>query len=386
MKVLIRDKATLDSISSPALKAYLLAQGWNIQETITDKAVILAKTGTDKQLLLPIRENLGDYGLRVSELLNTLADFEDRSQLSLLNDINRASFDVIRVRMSESIENDSMPLSTVGDICNEMRKMLLAAARSARESKTVYGHKKFPDASNSNYVEKIRMGQTEHGSFVFTFLSPITPKSENISKDLAGEIPEPDPFERVATETLLKGIIATKNATSALSKGKIPIEDPVQDGVSANLCNAISKITEKAKTTEFSMTWAKTRPVTNFHAPNAVSFNRDEAKIIADWADTFRKPESYSDSETISRERITGWVYQLQQKDRQDEEGTIHITTTIEGQPKKLKVRLSEQDYAKAVQAHGGRNLISIEADVSRTENKLELKNPGDLKILAYDS
>ena len=380
MKVLIRDKATLDSISSLALKSYLLAQGWNTQETITDKAVILAKTGTDKQLLLPIRENLGDYGLRVSELLNTLADFENRSQLSLLDDINRVSFDVIRVRMSENIENDSMPLSTVRDICNEMRNMLLAAACSALEPKKVYGPRKFDEASN--YVDKVRMGQTEHGSFVFTFLSPITPKSENISKDLAGEIPEVDPFERMTTKTLLKGIIATKNATSALSKGKMPIKDAEQYGVSANLCDAISNITEKAKTTEFSMTWAKNRPVTNFHTPNAVSFNQDEAKIIANWADTFRKSESYSDSETISRERITGWVYQLQQKDRQDEEGTIHITTTIEGQPKKLKVRLSEQDYAKAVQAHGGRNLISIEADVSRTENKLELKNPGDLAIL----
>ena len=88
MPYFIRDKETLDNIDCLKLKDYLLEGGWTIQETIEDKAVILSKVGIYKQLLLPIRQNLGDYGLRLSELLATLSDIEDRSQYSILDDIN----------------------------------------------------------------------------------------------------------------------------------------------------------------------------------------------------------------------------------------------------------------------------------------------------------
>ena len=70
--------------------AYLLGKGWLVTDTIGDKAEVFCITddhGESWEVLVPLRANLGDYARRMQEILATLAAFEDRSELAVLNDV-----------------------------------------------------------------------------------------------------------------------------------------------------------------------------------------------------------------------------------------------------------------------------------------------------------
>lgn len=381
MKTIVTDRSLIEAISSLELKAYLLAQGWSVVDKIKDKAIILNKEGSNEELVLPIRRDLGDFTLRLSELLKSLSDFEQRSMLSLIDDINKSGVDVIRVRMTEGTEDGSIPLSATADVFSNSREMLLAAACSAQQPKRIYGSRKTEEALS--YLDKVRVGQTEYGSFILTFLSPVAPKlSSNQATLFADMEVDDDPFERLATKTLLKGLNAAKNAAvSALSDGGMAgFEESVSQGVSANLCDAIANIVNKAGKAEISMTWAKTRPVPRQIAKEVVSFDRQIVEVIGEAARNFRLLEPQLN------QQIQGWVYKLRQEQSADPEGTIGISTIINDKPKKLKVVLTQDDYQKATQAHMDRKLVSLGGDLFLQGKATELRNPRNLVVMDQDN
>lgn len=72
------------------VRAYLLGKGWRVTDQLEDKAEVFCITddqGHSWDLLVPLRANLGDYARRVREILATLAAFEDRSELTVLDDL-----------------------------------------------------------------------------------------------------------------------------------------------------------------------------------------------------------------------------------------------------------------------------------------------------------
>lgn len=378
MKAIVTDRNIIETISSLELKAYLLAQGWSVADKIKDKAIILTKDNSE--LILPTRRDLGDFVLRLSELLKALSDIEQRSMISLIDDINKSGVDVIRVRMIEDTEDGSIPLSTTADVFENAKEMLLAAACAAQQPKKIYGSRKTEEALN--YLDKVRVGQTEHGSFILTFLSPVAPKLSSIQESLFPDMEiDDDPFERLTTKTLIKGLNAAKNAAiSALSDGDMAkFEESISYGVSANLCDAVANIVNKAGKAEISLTWAKTRPVLKQIVKETVAFDRQIVEVISEAARNFRL------SEPQLNLQIAGWVYKLRQEQSGDPEGTIGISAVINDKPKKLKVVLSESDYQKATRAHMDRKLISLEGDLFLQGKSAELRNPRNLVIVDQD-
>ncbi|MDD3287654.1 MAG: hypothetical protein PHX43_01430 [Alphaproteobacteria bacterium] len=379
MKTIITDRAVLEEISSLELKAYLVAQGWMTAEKIKDKALVLTKEGLGTELILPLRKDLGDFVLRMSELLSTVSEIENRSMLSLIDDINKSGVDVLRVRMTEGTADGTIPLSATTDVFYNSREMLLAAACAAKRPSKVFGTKKSEEAYD--YLKKVRVGQTEYGSFILTFLSPVAPKLTPDQPTFDGMEVEEDPFERLTTKTLLRGLNAAKDAAiGALSDGGIAaFENAVSFGVSANLCDAISNIVNSAGKAEISLTWAKTRPVLKQTMKNVVSFDRQTVEVIAEAARNFRR------SEPLLNQPITGWVYQLRQEQSGDPEGTIRISTTINEKPRKLKITLSTEDYHQAAVAHNSGKHISLEGDLYLQGKATELRNPRNLVVIDQD-
>ena len=380
MKAIVTDREIIESLSSLELKAYLLAQGWQSVDKIKDKALILTKAGFSQELILPIRRDLGDFALRLSELIHSLSDIENRSELSIIEDINKSGVDVVRVRMTEGTADGSISLAATSDIFYNTREMLLAAACAAQQPKKVYGSRKSEEALR--YLDKVRVGQTEHGSFVLTFLSPVAPKLSSPSTMLFEDMePEDEPFERQTTKTLMQSLNATKAAAiGALSEGGLELfENAIPLGVSANLCDAITNIVEKAGRAEVSLTWAKTRPQPKQITKNVVSFDRQDAEVIGEAARNFRL------FEPIINQNITGWVYKLTQETNGDPKGTIGITAPIDGKLRKLKAILSDNDYQKAVSAHGNKNLLTLEGDLYIRGKNTEILNPRNILVIEQD-
>jgi hypothetical protein len=113
MNVLLRDREPFEQLDPVEVAAYLRSEGWREVEYQPDRLSVWATpvNGERLELLLLLRRSLGDYVLRMAEVVGTLAAKEERSRLEVLADLQAAGADVIRVRFrhAEAIDG-TIPL------------------------------------------------------------------------------------------------------------------------------------------------------------------------------------------------------------------------------------------------------------------------------------
>ena len=215
MRVSIRDKDPLIEISPAALSAYARAAGWRRTDSYGNSSDVYVSDHWP-EIILPRTQRLGDYAKVVSQLIEIFADAADTDDLSLYRDLVTADRDVIRVRAAEGSDG-AVPVSNGIDLVCGARDMILAAACSLRDPRPVYRAGANKEAMD--YVQNIRMGQTEQGSFVVTLLTPVVspPMQPPLSLDLAGN---DDPTDRKMTKRLASALRATRQATEKVVRGE----------------------------------------------------------------------------------------------------------------------------------------------------------------------
>jgi hypothetical protein len=243
MRAIISDLDTLRSLKPLELVQYLRAKGWQQGGDLGTKATLWVRAdGGADEIVLPKRRDFGDFDLRMSEVLKTLAKTETRSQLDILRDVQTTSADLVRLRApARDAVDGSMPIEAAVSFVESARDLMLAAACAAIDKRSYFATRKAQQATD--YLQRVRMGQTERGSFVLTILSPVPPTLKSEQSALFPVEP-PDPYERTVTRTLARSLSAVSAAaeTAAAQGDMQPFIDAVQWGVSANLCEAIVRI------------------------------------------------------------------------------------------------------------------------------------------------
>lgn len=175
MNIQVRSRDSFASLSPLDLRAYLLARGWTEEDRLGDKALVLARqvAGEGFEILLPLREDLGDFVSRMAEAVHLLAQVEQRSETSILADLSLAGCDVVRVRAADAADYGTIGLIGGVTLYTQARELLLAAACAANAPRPVF-HNRKPQVA-LDYLGNVRMGQTERGSYVATLLSPVDP-------------------------------------------------------------------------------------------------------------------------------------------------------------------------------------------------------------------
>ena len=87
MEVAVQDSATLRALKPLELASYLRAKGWRQEADLAGKGslwLLQGPNGAEFDVTLPAKRELGDFVLRMAEVLSTLADAEGRSQLDVL--------------------------------------------------------------------------------------------------------------------------------------------------------------------------------------------------------------------------------------------------------------------------------------------------------------
>lgn len=89
MKVQIRDKEALESLTVANLRAYLEKHGWGNERPWGTWATILSKEGGGRVWEVSVPNEVGGllYAESVAEIIATLAEAEDRSQLDVFHDL-----------------------------------------------------------------------------------------------------------------------------------------------------------------------------------------------------------------------------------------------------------------------------------------------------------
>lgn len=359
----ILDRKALSEISPGALSAYARTSGWTKTGTYGDHSDVYTAKRLP-EILLPRHESLGDYASVVSRLLEIFAKAAELDELALYRDLVTADRDVIRVRAAEG-EDGSVTASDDIRLIHGARDMLLAAACSVQNPQRVY--RAGANREANTYLEHVRLGQTEQGSFVVTLLSPVVPPP--IQQALIEEVvSDDDPFERRITKRLVGALAATREATERTVGGEFDaFAKTVQLGVSANLCEALVEVIEPFRSLSVSVTWARTRPVKVVR--NVVRFSGPDVPVLREAARSFRDREPRPDVDIFGIVRVLT-------REETDVDGTVTLLAFIDGRNQSVKAVLKQSDYEKAILAHKEKAPVVMRGDLERIGQRWRLLNP----------
>jgi hypothetical protein len=373
MRAHILDKPALQAISPAALRAYIVYEGWRKLESFGQFSEIYVKPAEESvELVVPFNNDIRDYASAVSEIIRTLADLESRNELAVYADLSRADRDVIRIG-AVGTNNGSIEIDLGRDIVQNARDMLASAACAADDPRRVYRLGSVQRAEE--YMRRVLLGQTEHGSFVISLLAPIPPSlSPTTQMALWPEI-EQEPYERQVTRTLSQALAAAHRAIIASNRGQglAAFVDAVLMGVSANLCEAVAAIIDQAHQAEISVTWARTRPTPR--PRNKIVFERSDAEVLKEAARQFLLREPRHD------ERIMGYVTHLR-REAEEFDGHITIKALIDGKARSLSADLSPADYETVIQAHREKVPVTLVGDLEREGHRWRVLEPRDILLL----
>jgi hypothetical protein len=373
VRLTIRDRNTLNAVRPIDAMTYLRSAGWVTQERLGDKGVILAKAGepSESALTVPLRSDLADFAVRISEMLSILERIEGRSEFEILTDINATSFDLIRVRSASALAaSGSIPIDLGVSLFEQAREMMLAAACSTVSPKAYWARRRPKQAIT--YLEGVRLGQTERGSYVLTVQSPIPPAFK-------GESFGEDPFERQVSQTLIGALSYTKDAAqqALTSEDFEPFRRGIEKGVSANLCDALVNLARATQESalEVSVTLSRNRPNETPHSHFSATFQQDLIPVIEEASRVFK--------ETAPEEEFSlfGFVERL---DRAvgTPTGRIAIRQLVAERPRKIVIDLPESWYHEAIRAHDENNPIFCVGELVREGRTFQLLNPREFMVV----
>jgi len=285
MNVRITDRKVFESLHATDVVAYLRSEGWELAGRYSDMATLWNRENS--QILIPQDASFGDFSRRMAEALNTLAEVEHRSQLQILRDLTTATSDVIRLRVfSSSITDGSVVLEGGVTLFESAKDIVLSGARAAFFPRAYY-RSRLPGPADE-YMRKVRLGQTEQGSYIVNIICPVSPELPPLDPAVAASIEEP--YDRRVTRTLAGAL--HKSATAARDAAVKPdmalFTSAVRDGVSANLCAALADIGEVIEDgqIEVDFSWARSRtkpnvPSSHIFVPHdSVPIMREAARVL----------------------------------------------------------------------------------------------------------
>ncbi len=371
----ITDANALREISPAALRAYALAQGWQRLEEYGAHSDVYVLGGED-EILIPGTVSLADYSRIVSDVIAILSRVEGREELQVYRDLVTADQDVIRVRAPEADDAGALKLESGVIFVERARDLLLSAACSASSPRAAYRAGKLKEATD--YLRRVRLGQTERGSFVLTLLSPVPPTLETTNQPSLWPLLPEEPFERRVTRRLVQGLNSTRAAIEGTNRfgGFSAFEDAVRRGVSANLCEAIAGLIEENNGLDVSVTWARTRPAPERRAK--IEFTTADVDILNEAARLFREREPRPN------EVLEGYFTQFAREEGAPD-GRAVLRSFIDTRPASVRIDLSQQDYELAVTLHREQRPVSIAGDLVREGQRWRLKNPRDLSPFEVD-
>jgi len=349
------------SITPVALSTYANAVGWERQETYREYSDIYAGENLP-EIIVPRTDRLGDYASVVAELIQMFAQVKHQDESSVYQSLLTTDRDVIRLRTGDK-EKGNLPLDQGVDLINGVHDMLKSVACSLRNPKMVY--RAGAHQSACDLLSRVRLGHTERGSYVITLVMPVLPPPTPIMfPDDSGPVL---PIERLLTVQLMKALFAVRSATEeAVSGGANSFREAVEDGVSANLCEALVQIIDSSDTLDVNVTWASNQP--NELLNQTAFFSRADLPILRSAARSFRE---YSPKPDI---RLYGYVRLLTRRP-EEEDGTIRLNTMVDNKNISVTAMLERQDYEQAVQAHRDKALAILSGDLERIGQRWQLLN-----------
>lgn len=348
------DTETLNSIKPNLLKQYALNNGWTREGELKDKYFIYRHDITSTQLLVPQDDIYEDYYRRISDAVELISKIEKRSTNSVINDVFLPQGDVLRFRLvGQDYETGTAPLAEGLSLIAGSKKSLFVSALQAINPKEHYLRLRNTEAED--FLNKCRLGQTERGSFITSFICPLGLRSPEQPNMFDSQTPSISTFTRKVTSNFMNGIHLLKTAIDddnldVLKEGDTPL-------VSSNFCDALVEMKPSSLNARLDIS-AKfsTKDLIPSNIKSSISIRADYFSQIEQISNELR-PEFDSETQTVFA-KVDSCLGQPNKNG--DMEGEVILVFIDEETQAKAKIYLKPNEYQLALDAHGHNRYIKV--------------------------
>jgi hypothetical protein len=340
-------------LSVADISTYLEHTGWR-RRTGSWRGAAVWTHQDAYDVLVPPRDGMGDSELRVSEIVDLLANLEQRPAEEIVRDIDSPLADQHWYRtFATGVPHDFTTLRAGLNALRGIVAVFGSAARAVVDGPHFAFSGEAPEVVGA-LVDRVELAPTRAGSYVFPVRVPLG--------DDAGLV------RKVSTQ-LLDATVAVRDAAAT---GELSAFDgTVSAGVSAELCEGMRCLAgaDGSEPFEIGFRWARGLPA---NVPSTtVMFPEGSAEIIAAAADHLRR---HSPSGDVT---VTGLVESLHDEPTRADRWRIRVRGEVSGSKgnrRVLWVRLAGQDaYHAAIAAHQQQHRVRARGALSETGQRAEL-------------
>lgn len=340
------------SVAPTLLRDFLKSQGWHVlQQALADRLFVLSNPAFPRrQLVFPMDLSAPDYAESTDLVIGKLAEMVATNKHSLLNRIQCANDDVMRLRVFFDGDDNELPLSFASALVQGTEKLLKAAACTVLRPRT--HHPRLALSEAAQFVEEARFGQTEQGSFILRVACPIN------AMVVQGSLEFDDssmPFVRQVTLSLHN---ALSQLTAAIESDTV---DSLVEGlkrqnavplISSNLCEALSEMHDERvnNSLDLGFDWSVLKHVPSSVSGRPILIQRDYFSRIEEIRRELRSSEiAQTDTFIGTVERLDG---EMGSDGNRSGGVVLSLLLREEGETVRARTVLDVDQYKKADLAH----------------------------------
>jgi hypothetical protein len=368
------DESILAALSPRDVAGWLRGQGFTHAGAFGEYGAVFSKKTEleEQEVILPNTPSARDFTRRMAELVDEIARIYDRPSHDVLTDLTLAPFDVVKVRSPDADDYGSIPLPTGLDLHEEARNLVLAAANAAASPlpRRSWRGRRFEEVGA--YLENVRLGQSQRGSFVLTLLSPWDFTTDtNRSLDFGQAT-----FGRRVTLALARALRATETAMRETVAGSVsPLVEAYRHGVTSNFCLALAKLAREGGGIDVSIVWSPAQPEGE---SVGIRLKREDASVLTEAAKELSRQEPEPD---VSLEGLVAAI--TEEPERFD--GSAVLETNVLGGVRRVRIQFGGPERRLIYDAARDKKWVRVVGDLQREGRRLTLMNPRDISVIEVE-
>jgi hypothetical protein len=367
----------LCNVNPAVLTTMLLRTGW--REVMGKPGIlqVLESPDAERDVSIPLNPDFRDYPTRLNEALTEAEGaLGERARPFMLQLLAGPMDELLFVQNAQTVYG-SIEWRLGEQLHDIAGQTCRAAAKSSLQHLPHFGVKGMGTAKR--FMDKVRMGQTEAGSYIVTALVPLYGQDIAEPQPLVGYEAVGDlqgGFFRGVTQNLMQAAEAAVYAAGEYERYDSiePFADMIEYGLSADLLDALSKLPESGQEAEIRAVWSPLAGDPE-HVSASVEVRPDHLSPFAQAAMRFKEappPQSVT---------VRGEVTQLERQfSGQSGTSTLKVISGIDA--RRIRVRLSPQQYERAIEAHRIGDVLQVAGEQSRVGNQYWLYNVRDIQLV----
>lgn len=353
-------RSELSAISIAELRRFLISSGFTVLGPWGRYLERFHLQHGDDQfdVLVPTTTDIADYRDRIRDAVADLSRALSQPVDYLARQITTVNYKTFRLRAHPGAEISSLPFDEGYGILSNGKSLIKASAVSAystRHRKIIRGRS---TASVDEYMDRVRIGQSEVGSYVFNLLLP--------NEDFVFEGEHQSHNKDIVIDSLQRNIDL---AAEMAATNRVPTVDRLEKaGMSANFCEALYNIID----------WSENIVLEISEPGNIVSerycrsFDRTNLSVLE------RTAAKLAPEEQPAKKTISGTITRLSEPANR-RRGSIELLTKIEGRRRSVRIPFGVDDRETIITAFKEKSsrLLTVTGNLKTERNgHLALENP----------